>query len=292
MEWRITTDDTGYTVQQFLREKHAFSRRLLRSVKDEGGSIDVNGEVHDLRYILREGDVVNVSFPPEKVAPHLQADTVPLTIVYEDEDLLIVDKQAGLATIPSRNHPVYTLANGLLAYYQKHDIHSTIHVVTRLDKDTSGLVLIAKHRYCHALFARMQQSHEIRRKYIAIVKGEPIEKIATIDAPIGRKEGSIIERAVSSDGQKAVTHYRILNTTPDGNHTFVEIELQTGRTHQIRVHMDYIGHPLIGDDLYSEKDDRIGRQALHCHELTFKHPLAQKELSLKAPIPADMKALY
>lgn len=290
--WTITKDDAGISVLDYLREKHAFSRRLLRAIKNDGGSVHVNQEVHNLRQTLCEGDIVEVSFPPEKVATYMQASPVPLAIVYEDAALMIVDKQAGLATIPSRNHPTHTLANGILDYYQKHGIHSTIHVVTRLDKDTSGLVLIAKNRYCHALFARMQQSRDIKRKYIAIVKGQPTDQAGTIDAPIGRKEGSIIERTVTANGQEAITDYNILSTDVSGNHTFVGIELQTGRTHQIRVHMAYIGHPLVGDDLYSEKDYRIKRQALHCHEVTFNHPLTQKELSFKAPIPADMEALY
>lgn len=292
LRWTITEDDAGYSIIDYLRQKHAFSRRLLRNIKEDGGAIDVNSKVRNLRYILREGDVVSVSFPPEQVATHMQANPIPLQILYEDDMLLVVDKQAGISTIPSRNQPTHTLANGILDYYQKNGILSTIHVVTRLDRNTSGLVLIAKNRYCHALFAKMQQSYQIKRKYIAIVKGQPSRQVATIDAPIGRREGSIIERTVTDLGQKAITDYNVLHTEPGGNYTMTEIKPRTGRTHQIRVHMAYIGHPLIGDSIYSCMDDRINRHALHCHQLIFNHPLTTEEIVVEAPVPKDMAALY
>lgn len=292
LKWTITGDDAGYSVIDYLRQKHAFSRRLLRSLKEEGGSINVNSENRNLRSILQEGDWVDVSFPPEEVTPYLEANPIPLNIIYEDEMLFVVDKQAGMATIPSRNHPTHTLANGILNYYRNKGIESTVHVVTRLDRDTSGLVLIAKNRYCHALFGKMQKSHQIKRKYIAIVKGQPIEQKGTIDAPIGRKEGSIIERTVTGHGQEAITDYEVVDIFLNGNYSFTEIEPRTGRTHQIRVHMAYINHPLVGDELYSEPDGRINRHALHCYRLIFNHPLTLEEVCVEAPIPNDMKALY
>ncbi|HLQ71040.1 MAG TPA: RluA family pseudouridine synthase [Bacillota bacterium] len=292
MKWVITKDVAGYSVQKFLKDKHAFSRRLLRSLKDDGGSIEVNSELLSFRYKLQEGDIVNVTFPSEKVAAYMEPAPIPLTIIYEDEELMVVNKEAGMATLPSRNHPSHTLANGILAYYRDKGIRSTIHIVTRLDKDTSGLVLIAKNRYIHGLFARMQQSHLIKRTYIAIVNGQPVKQRGVINAPIGRKEGSIIERTVTFDGKEAITDYNILHTDVNGDYSFAEIGIHTGRTHQIRVHMAYIVHPLIGDDLYSEKHPYIDRQALHCYRLTFQHPLTKHELTIEAPIPADMSVFY
>lgn len=292
MKWTITKKDAGCSVIEFLRHKHAFSRRLLKGIKDQGGSIRINSDIHHLRYILQEGDVVDVSFPPEEVAPFLVANPIPLEIIYEDDMLLVVNKPPGMATIPSRNQPTHTLANALLNYYNHKGIKSTIHVVTRLDRDTSGLVLIAKNRYGHSLFGKMQTSHQIKRKYIAIVNGCPHEQKGTIDAPIGRKEGSIIERTVTDSGQKAVTDYKVIETDPTGRYSLTEIEPLTGRTHQIRVHMAYIDHPLIGDDLYATSDVKIDRHALHCHQLDFKHPLTQEDLHIEAPVPMDMKILY
>lgn len=298
MNWTIMKEDVGRSVRDYLKRKHAFSRRLLRTIKDADRCIHVNEGVQSLRYVLQEGDRINITFPPEKTAERLEANTIQLDIVYEDDVFMLVDKQASLATIPSMNHPTHTLANGLLAYYQKHGIHSTVHVVTRLDKDTSGLVLIAKNRYSHALFSRMQQAGRISRKYIAAVKGFPNPNPSfpdgqeSIDAPIGRKEGSIIERAVTDAGQQALTDYNVIRVYEDAGYAFVQAVPRTGRTHQIRVHMAYIGHPVLGDDLYSHADERIKRQALHCHELTFTHPFTHEELTFQAPLPPDMKKLW
>lgn len=293
MKWTIATEEAGYSVRDYLKRKHAFSRRLLRKLKETQGSIHVNEKVQRFGYILQKGDRVDVTFPPEEAAERLEANPVPLDIIYEDETFLIIDKQANLASIPSMNHPRYTLANGLLAYYQRNGIQSTVHVVTRLDKYTSGLMLIAKNRYSHALFSRMQQFGGIKRKYIAVVDEKPPKEFGTIDAPIGRKEGSIIERTVTDTdaGKQAVTDYRIKHTNENTGTSFVEAEPQTGRTHQIRVHLAYIGHPIIGDDLYGETDERIKRQALHCHELTFTHPFTHETHTFHAPLPCDMQTL-
>ena len=192
--------------------------------------------------------------------------------------------------IPSRNEPFGSLANGLLYYYDTIKVQATVHTVTRLDRDTSGAVLIAKSQYIHSLLSTMQRQYEIQRTYIAIVSGRVKLDQGTISASIGRKADSIIERTVlDTGGQHAVSHYRVLERFKQ--QTLVEITLETGRTHQIRVHMAYLGHPLVGDSLYGEASTSIKRHSLHCAELSFPHPVLNESINIKIPLPADMKEI-
>jgi len=176
-----------------------------------------------------------------------------------------------------------------LGYYESNKIPYTVHVVTRLDRDTSGLLLVAKHRYSHSLLAKAQKLGKIKRTYKAIVEGN-LEKVqGTIDLPIGRKQGSIIEREVNESGKRAITKYKTIKKF--SSHSFIEVELETGRTHQIRVHFSHIGHPLVGDDLYGGNRMNIDRQALHCYKLRFEHPFTKETIELESKLPADMKNL-
>ena len=190
-------------------------------------------------------------------------------------------------TIPSREHPSGSLANALVGYYKSIGLQATSHIVTRLDRDTSGIVLIAKHRHVHHLFSLMQRSGQVKRTYEAFAEGSIKEEAGTINAPIGRKADSIIEREVREDGQYARTHFQVL----ERHHLFTHIELQleTGRTHQIRVHMSYIGHPLLGDDLYGGQISLMERQALHCKKIKFNHPFSKKTMVFLASLPAEMQ---
>jgi len=181
------------------------------------------------------------------------------------------------------------LSHALLHYYEQHHIASTIHLVNRLDRDTSGLLIVAKHRYVHHLFSKEQRHHNIHRTYRALVHGVLPGDNGTINEPIGRKNESIIEREVRPDGQHAVTHYEVLERFND--YTYVQLKLETGRTHQIRVHLSHLGHPLLGDELYGGRRDAIERQALHSYELNFYHPILQKAFSFTAEIPEDMRRL-
>ena len=189
-------------------------------------------------------------------------------------------------TIPSREHPTGSLANGLAGYYKKRGLAATIHIVTRLDRDTSGLVLVAKHRHIHHLLSEQQKQGEVKRRYQAIAEGIIASDEGRIEAPIGRKHTSIIEREVREDGQYACTLFRVLARLE--SYTHLELQLLTGRTHQIRVHMAYLGHPLAGDDLYGGSRDNISRQALHCSALTFTHPLTKQVMSFFEELPEDM----
>ncbi len=197
----------------------------------------------------------------------MAAEPIPLSIVYEDDYVIVLDKPPHMSTIPSREHPNGTIANALLFHYEKQQLQTTVHIVTRLDRDTSGLVLVAKHRHVHHLLSEQQKQGKVKRRYEAVCHGYVTPLVRTIDAPIGRKGDSIIERQVRPDGQRAVTHYEVLQQKNEMTH--VSIRLETGRTHQIRVHFSHIGHPLVGDDLYGGSRARIDRQALHSCELTF-----------------------
>ncbi|MFT4412479.1 RluA family pseudouridine synthase [Fredinandcohnia humi] len=288
LEWKITFQDQGKLVREFLKEQDV-SKTALTDIKFAGGGIFINDHPVTVRHSLCEGEVLKVLFPKEQPSNDLKPENIPLSIVYEDPYVMVINKPPYQQSIPSREAPTGSLANALLHYYQSEGIGSTVHLVNRLDKDTSGLLLVAKHRHIHHLLSEQQKSGVLKRTYEAIAHGNFREEVGTIDAPIGRKDDSIIERQVRQDGQRAVTHFRVLEKHE--NWTHVLLQLETGRTHQIRVHLSYIGHPIMGDDLYGGDRAEINRQALHCRQLTFWHPMYHKEASFHADVPNDMKEL-
>jgi 23S rRNA pseudouridine1911/1915/1917 synthase len=288
LRWIACEHDSGKLLRTFLIEQ-SISKRALTDIKFDGGKLSVNGLEVTVRYLLQAGDQIEVIFPVEKSSEGLIPEHLPLSIQFEDEFVLIVNKPSAMNTIPSREHPSGSLANALAGYYVKQNLASTVHVVTRLDRDTSGLVLIAKHRHVHHLLSEQQKSGRIRRRYEAVAEGIIKAENGTIEAPIGRNPNSIIEREVREDGKDACTNYHVLSRQL--NHTHLSLQLLTGRTHQIRVHMAYIGHPLAGDDLYGGHLDWINRQALHCCELTFLHPFTGEALTFHEKLPEDIKKL-
>ncbi|UPM53427.1 RluA family pseudouridine synthase [Gottfriedia acidiceleris] len=287
LSWEVKKEHNGILLREFLKLKE-LSKRALTDIKFQGGKITVNGVEKTVRTILQELDLVQIYFPIEKPSEDLIAEDIPFEIVYEDDAVLVINKPFGIPSIPSREHPNGTVANGLLFYYQTIGLQSTIHIVTRLDKDTSGLMLVAKNRYIHYLFSKNELKN-VQRKYLAIVHGQMNDTEGVIRAKIARKSDSIIERIVSEEGQEAITYYKVLLVNRD--YSVVELELETGRTHQIRVHMSSIGHPLIGDDLYGGNTDRLKRQALHSYQLSFVHPIDETEKNFEIALPADLERL-
>lgn len=285
LQWEVTKEEDSMLLREYVRKK-GVSRAALTDIKFKGGDILVNNNRATVRYVLSQGDKVKVCFPAEQRSEEMVAEEMPLSIVYEDEYVLVINKQPNLPTIPSREHPRGTLANAILAYYDNQGISNTVHVVTRLDRDTSGLLLVAKSRFVHHILSQQQQEKSIKRVYKAIVHGTLKQSRGTVHKPIGRKESSIVEREVRKDGQTAITHYEVEKVLKDA--ALVKVILETGRTHQIRVHFSYLGHPLVGDDLYGGKMQYIKRQALHSAELSFFHPFLEKQLTFKLPLPKDM----
>ncbi|MED4461635.1 RluA family pseudouridine synthase [Metabacillus fastidiosus] len=288
LQWTMTKVEEGKLVREFLQEKR-ISKRALTDIKFSGGAIKVNGEDVNVRHLLKDGEILTVIFPEEKRSDGLKRQKLEFQIVYEDDHCLVINKPPFLPSIPSREHQTGTLANGLADYYEENDIPSTVHIVNRLDKDTSGIMLIAKHRFAHSLFSAEQKDKRIERTYTAIVHGIIENDTGIINEPIGRKADSIIEREVRSDGQTAVTHYRVLQRFDDK--TLLSLKLETGRTHQIRVHLSSMGHPLCGDTLYGGMRTEINRQALHSEHICFWHPFLEKEISFSTELPFDMKEI-
>lgn len=289
-EWVIDDEDHLRMLREYLLEKRQISKRALTSIKYKGGKILVNGEEQNVRYTLQKGDRIEIIFPPEKRSVWMTPIDIPLSIIYEDEHVLVVNKPPKLATIPSRHHPTHTLANGIIHYYDKKELPYTVHVVTLLDRDTSGLVLIAKQRYSHSILFQDQQEKAIKRSYVGIMEGTFKKKKGIIDYPIARAPDSILKRSVSKFGQQAITHYHVREETASAS--LVDIHLETGRTHQIRVHCEYMGHPLFGDSMYNGIMEWIDRQALHCQSLSFLHPTTRKEMHFDISLPEDMKKLW
>ena len=277
------------TEEILLREalsKWGISKRSLTSIKYEGGSLLVNGLEKTVRHPLLKGDTVTVIFPIEEVSAGLLRQKGRLDIIYEDDVLLIVNKPFDQSTIPSREHPSGTLANFVAYYYEQNSIPSTVHILTRLDRDTSGLVCLVKNRHVHHIMA---QGYVQNKTYEAIVHGKLEKNNQEIIAPIGRKGTSIIEREIQEDGLFAHTDVHVIRQIKDISH--VKCVLHTGRTHQIRVHLAYIGHPIVGDDLYGGTLESIKRQALHCASVDIKHPLTGEMMRITCPLPQDMENL-
>jgi 23S rRNA pseudouridine1911/1915/1917 synthase len=288
LEWTAEAADKGKLLRDFLKEKE-LSKSALTDIKFKGGFISVNEQEMNVRYIVKPGDFIKVMFPEEVPSEGMKAEKIPLSVVYEDDYILVVNKPANMNTIPSREHPHGSLANALIGYYEQNEITATTHIVTRLDRDTSGLVLIAKHSHVHHLFSKQQRSGDVKRTYEAFAEGSFLMNEGKVEEPIARKGDSIIERIVDSSGQYACTIFKVIGSYPGFSH--IQLRLLTGRTHQIRVHMAHIGHPLLGDTLYGGNRERISRQALHCRKVQFFHPILQKGFEFTADLPKDMGRL-
>lgn len=283
-EYEFIVDSEGMNVRSFLRQNQGISRALLVSCKQDKG-IFLNGISTYLDHPVRKGDQIRLILPEEE-SENIIPEPIQVELVYEDDEVLVVNKPPNLCVHPTMLHTSGTLANGIVYHWLQNGERRKFRPVNRLDKDTSGLVLIAKSQYAHQQLAAMQKEGKIDRYYEALVEGVLAEEKGTISAPIMRKEDSIMERVVHEEGQYAVTHYWVLQRFSGCTH--IQLKLDTGRTHQIRVHMKHIGHPLLGDDLYGGNKKVMARQALHARKLSFPHPLSKKIHTFTAPLPEDM----
>lgn len=290
MEFSFTNTIKRSTIKNLL-SRHGVSRRMLANVKYDGGKILVDGREESAIFRLKEGQKVIIQVPDEVGNDKLDAFDAPLQILFEDEHYLIVEKPAGLASIPGPNHPTGAMSNIVKSYIQKRGYaNQAVHVITRLDRDTSGIMFFAKHRYAHALIMNDTYKDKVEKRYYAIVKDDgELEPKGELVYPIGRQEGSIIERRVHPEGKKCLTTYEVAKQKNGLN--LLDVVLHTGRTHQIRVHFSYIGYPLLGDELYGGNHDQIERQALHCHHFEFLHPFINEKIKIESELPEDMKKL-
>lgn len=290
LNYHITEDANSLRTEQYLRRR-GFSYQNLTQLKKMPESILINGVWSYMRTPLHSGDILTVHIRETESSPNIPPVELPLDIVYEDEDIVVVNKPAGMPVHPSLNNYRNSLANALMYYYQQQDKPFIFRCTNRLDRDTSGLTVIAKHMVSSSILSSMTARHEIEREYLAIVRGSVTPSSGTIDAPIGRTGSSLIERKIDFEhGERAVTHYHVVKE--ENGHSLVSLILETGRTHQIRVHMKYIGFPLVGDYLYNPDMEYIQRQALHSCRLSFRHPITGKHMEFTADLPEDMDRIF
>ncbi len=303
------------TANEFLRSR-GYSRHLMTYLRHHDNTLLVNGEPVFTNHLLRPGDVLTAIFtdePQEEEDAHIIPNHMDLSIVYEDEDILVINKPPHLPVQPSLGHREWTLGNGVAAYFEEQGIPFIYRCVNRIDKNTSGLVLIAKNMASSAILYDAMKKRQIHRIYFTVVHGKIEDSLkvfpegdpsdlqppaewpdfpGVIDLPIARVPGSTIEREISPErGKRAVTHFRKAEYDPAADTTALFVKLETGRTHQIRVHMKAVGHPVVGDGMYGLPHDLIDRQALHSCSLDFFHPITQKPLHFVCPLPADIRSL-
>ena len=286
-------NDNYNTVRQVVTGKFNISYNLLLKLK-KNNKILLNGTSTYLDKEIFNGDIITINIDFEEDNSNIFPTRMDLSILYEDEYLLIIDKPAGIPVHPSIIHFEYSLSNGVKYYFDTINLHKKIRPVNRLDRNTSGIVIFAKNEYIHDMLSKQMQNKQFKKEYIAICEGVFDKKQDTINAPIARKIDSIIERCVSPNGDVAITHYSVLKEIRKNDETFSEVlvNLETGRTHQIRVHMAYIGHPIVGDSLYGgHESGLINRQALHAYKVEFVHPITNKKMEIQSVIPKDMGIL-
>lgn len=291
LEKKVSKEYEGATIREFLKEDLGLSSRLIRRSAIEK-RILVNKKAVRMRFILHYGDLVQINLNSDE-RQNIEPEKMDLDIVYEDEDILVINKRPFMVVHPTKSYQSGTLANGVLNYFKETNQNCIVRLVSRLDMNTSGLIIIAKNQFAHMALSKEMEENNLEKRYLAIVHGNLKEKEGTIDAPIYRPEGEEFGtmRIVNERGQRSITHYKVLESFKDAD--LVECLLETGRTHQIRVHMKHLGHPIYGDTLYGyeSEEDLIPRQALHAYGLDFKSPKTKEILSLRAKLPEDMENL-
>ena len=290
MEFKYIIENSEYkTVKDVLKNYFFISSRLLLKLKRNKKIFLNNVYCNNLAKNISVNDTVSFSLDQEEDNSNIVATNIPLNIVYEDDCLLIINKQPNVAIHPSMLHYDNSLSNGVKFYFDSIGLKKKIRPVNRLDRNTSGLVIFAKNEYVQEFLIKQMQNNAFSKEYLAILEGILNEKKGTIIAPIARKKDSIIERCIDESGDFSITHYKVIKEF--NNLSLVNFKLETGRTHQIRVHSSYIGHPILGDDLYGNKSSLICRQALHSYKISFTHPKTRKKICFEIDLPKDMLSI-
>lgn len=289
MEFTWQNEGKQQTLKKFLAAR-GVSHRLMGKIRRQKGAVLVDGKKVPFGTVLYQNEQVTLVLPEEKPVIKIAASPKPIEVLYEDANWLLVAKPAGLTSVPGPSNREDTLVNRVKYYLERNGRKNVVpHIITRLDRYTSGVVLLAKHSFAQGLIDKQVSNHEFDKRYYAIVAGQIAKQHGLIEAPLKRKEGENFQ-IVSPDGRQAVTEYWLKANLAGGS--LVEVKLHTGRTHQIRVHFQSKGHPLLGDELYGGPLDMgIERQALHAYHLAFNDPFTNKRLVVEAPLPSDMKSV-
>ena len=288
LEEKVDKNFEGRKIREFLKEKMGLSSRLIK-----GASIDkrilVNNNPVKMNYVLKENDEIVINLA-KKESQNITPEKIDLDIVYEDKDIIVINKSPNMVVHPTKRYQSGTLANGLLYYFKESNQDCIVRLVSRLDMDTSGLIIVAKNQYAHSELSNQMQNNNVEKRYLALVHGHFSEKEGTIDLPIYRPEiEGVMARVIDERGQRSITHYKVIESYKDAE--LVECLLETGRTHQIRVHMQYIKHPIVGDPVYGYRKQEIkaNGQILHAYSLTFIHPRTNKEMTFTCPLDEECK---
>ena len=288
-EHTVTHEEQGLTINQILRQNYKFSSRFRTKMKYQS-LVDLNGSPAPGYLRPEAGDVIGVRLPEE--TSDFPPENIPLDIVHEDDDLILINKQPGIIVHPTKGHPEHTIANAVMYYMQKTGQSFKVRFANRIDMDTTGIIIVAKNANAQNNLSDQMRHNAVIKRYIALVEGNIEEDHFTIDLPIGRPDQVSIRREVmESGGKDAVTEVRVLerfDSSEYGPHTLTEIVLHTGRTHQIRVHLSHIGHVIAGDSLYGGRTCLIGRQALHAYHIEFAHPVSGEYMTFETSYPDDM----
>lgn len=288
LEHIIDTSENGKVLKYILKGKMKLSERLVKKLKFQD-KIYVNNQPVHVNYIVKENDHITVELDLEEECDYIEPQKIPIDIIFEDDCLLVLNKQPGIVVHPTCSHPDSTIANGIVYYLREKGIFKKVRPVSRLDRETSGIIIFAKNQFAQETLIKQMKSKEFEKEYLGIVQGIPTVTEGTINLPIDRKPDSIMLRHISETGAPSITHYEVLESFPVHNASLLRFKLETGRTHQIRVHCQAMGFPIYGDTLYSENNGLlISRQALHSHVTKILHPESRNEVFFTAQLPSDM----
>lgn len=292
LEFRVTENNKYFNIKEVLKCHFELSERLLVKLK-KNQNIFLNGTPAYVTSQIKTNDLITINLNYDENTENIIPTKMDLNILFEDDAFLIINKPQGMPVHPSILHFEDSLSNGIKFYFDSIGLNKKIRPINRLDKDTSGIVLFAKNEYIQEALIRQMKNNNFKKEYLAILTGNLDQKNGTINASISRKVNSIIEREISSDGDVSITHYELIKNFENNNEklSLVKFILETGRTHQIRLHSKYIGHPILGDSLYGKSSELINRQALHAYKVTFIHPISKKEIIIEIDLPDDIKSL-